>query len=530
MQRSIFSKTFPVVPNQFRSLIRAKKAGFLLMTLSIALLSACNGGGTTGGNTNPGVPPVTSTVSGNVADKNGLPISGVTITVYSNNNNTAVTATTDGTGTYSVSGLRTGIYSDYSIYAEKAGFGFYPSIGDAAGTVGRNDFNGYYRTVIRFLTMPTHDVPSANFTASRPGDKMASLPRTGQTTSYASGDDSSTQKGVAWPGTRFTDNSDGTVTDHLSGLIWLKNAGCFTPTDWYSALSTANQLASGACGLTDGSTPGKWRMPNANELESLVDVSQVNPAVSTGSPFININLTNAYWSSTTYTAGPANAMAIRFTDGRWINGAAGDGSFNNAKATSNSLWAVKSGGAGTVQLLATGAFSGQGGGSGASFGTGDDAGLQIGAAFPCPRFIDNSNGTVADTVTGLTWLKQADCTNLNQSWSGALTAINNLASDKCGLTDGSTAGQWRMPNRSEMLSLSDRAPTFPQANYFNGIPGADGITIVNPVMFNNFKVSAYYWTSTTYAADTAQAWTIYSCDFGVYNIAKTDTRYSLAVR
>jgi hypothetical protein len=532
MHRSIFPNTLSVFSNQFRMLSRAKKAGFLLMTLSIALLSACNGGGTTGGNTNPGVPPVTSTVSGKVADKNGLPISGVTITVYSNNNNTPVTTTTDANGTYSVSGLRTGIYSDYSIYAENAGFGFYPSIGDAAGTVGRNDFNGYYRTVIRFLTMPAHDVPSANFTASRPKDKMASLPRTGQTTSYAGGDDYSAQKGVAWPGTRFTDNSDGTVTDHLSGLVWLKNAGCFSPTAWSTALTAANQLASGVCGLTDGSNAGKWRMPNANELESLVDVSRVNPAVSTGSPFININLTNAYWSSTTYAAGPANAMAIRFTDGRWINGAdAGDGSFNNAKATStNSLWAVKSGAAGTVQLLATGAFAGQGGGSGASFGTGDDASLQIGAAFPSPRFIDNGDGTVADALTGLTWLKQADCTNLNQSWSGALTAINNLASNLCDLKDGSTAGQWRMPNRSEMLSLSDRAPTFPQANYFNGIPGADGITVINPVVFHNFIVSNYYWTSTTSAADTTQAWTVYSCDFGVYNIAKTDIRYSLAVR
>ena len=87
-----------------------------------------------------------------------------------------------------------------------------------------------------------------------------------------------------------------------------------------------------------------------------------------------------------------------------------------------------------------------------------------------------------------------------------------------------------MPNRSEMLSLSDRAPTFPQANYFNGIPGPDGISVINPIIFNNFQVSAYYWTSTTNAADITQAWTVYSCDFGIYNNAKTDIRYSLAVR
>jgi hypothetical protein len=34
----------------------------------------------------------------------------------------------------------------------------------------------------------------------------------------------------------------------------------------------------------------------------------------------------------------------------------------------------------------------------------------------------------------------------------------------------------------------------------------------------------------TDAADPTQAWTVYSCDFGVYIIPKTDLRYSLAVR
>src|SRR6185369_10212978 len=156
---------------------------------------------------------------------------------FHHNENSTVTTTTDANGAWSVSGQSTGANSDYAIYAEKAGFGFYPSVSDAAGTVGKLDFNGLYRTVIRFTTMPNHDVSSVNFTAFRPGDKVASLPRTGQTASYASGDDYSTRTGVAWPGTRFTDNQNGTVTDNLTGLIWLKNAGCFTPADWSTALT-----------------------------------------------------------------------------------------------------------------------------------------------------------------------------------------------------------------------------------------------------------------------------------------------------
>ena len=506
----------------------------LLSIFTIALLCACSGGG---GSSTPATPPVTSTVSGTITDKTGAPVSGVTISAYYQNVHTTVTTTTDANGAYSFSGLdptSNSLYiADYEIYAEKSGLAFYPAISDSAAAIRKFDFSGYYRTIIRFLPPPARTTTGNNFTAYRAVDKVASLPRTGQTTVYANGDDYSASIGVAWPGTRFTDNSDGTVTDHLTGLIWLKNAGCFSPSNWATALTNANQLANGQCGLTDGSAAGQWRMPNVNELESLVDVSQSIPAVSSGNPFTNINTTNAYWSSTTYTALTTNAMAIRFTDGRWINGIdSGDGSFNNDKTTSsNSLWAVKSGGSGTVQVLATGAyFSGTGGGGGATYGTRDDASLQLGAVLTSPRFIDKADGTLYDTVTGLTWLKQANC--ISGTWAAALSSISSLASGTCGLTDGSTAGQWRMPNRSEMLSLSDRAPTFPQAEYFNGQAQGSSGPVTGPVVFNAFVPSVYYWTSTTDAAATTQAWTIWSCDFGVYNILKSDAnnKYSLAVR
>jgi len=516
---------------------------YFALLAAFSLLVSCGGGGGSGGNTNNTTnlsssgdgtslnnAPITAKISGKVLDKSGIPVAGVTISAFHHNDHTTLTATTDANGAYSIAGLATITNADYGIYAEKTGFGVYPSSGDKEGVVSKMDFNGLYRTLIRFISMPARNVTTANFTVYRAGDKIASLPRTGQTISYLSGDDSAEQKGVTWPEQRFIDNLDGTVTDHLSGLIWLKNAGCFDPTDWASALAAANKLASGNCGLTDNSTAGQWRMPNVNELESLVDVSQANPAISQGSPFTHVNLTQAYWSSTTYTALPSNAMAIRLTDGRWINGVdSADNNFNNSKSnSSNALWAVKSGAQGVIQVLATGAFAGAaGGGSGQSFGEADDAILQMGAPLTSPRFIDNGNGTVADTVTGLTWLKQADC--IKGSWSDAITLINSLNNGQCGLSDGSSAGQWRMPNRAEMLSLSDRAPTFPQASYFNGQYQANN-QITGTVIFNNFIVSDFYWTSTTDAADTTQAWTLYSCDFGVYNITKTDSRYALAVR
>jgi len=57
----------------------------------------------------------------------------------------------------------------------------------------------------------------------------------------------------------------------------------------------------------------------------------------------------------------------------------------------------------------------------------------------------------------------------------------------------------------------------------------DGSVFQGPI-FTNYIEAQYYWTSTTDATDPSEAWTVYSCDFGVYDIAKTAIGYSLAVR
>ena len=59
------------------------------------------------------------------------------------------------------------------------------------------------------------------------------LPKTGETTCYdtsgtfidgaGSGQDGEIQAGIAWPDPRFTDHSDGTVKDNLTGLDWMQN-------------------------------------------------------------------------------------------------------------------------------------------------------------------------------------------------------------------------------------------------------------------------------------------------------------------
>ena len=143
-----------------------------------------------------------------------------------------------------------------------------------------------------------------NFGRSRfdfpcPPDGPAPVPKTGQTTSYATGDDGDLERGVEKPPLkdRFTDNGDGTVTDNLTGLIWLKNADCFGSRTWHEALSDSNGLSSGECGLTDGSNVGDWRLPNRFELESLLDLNNWMPAIVFPSPFQLVQW-YPYWTST----------------------------------------------------------------------------------------------------------------------------------------------------------------------------------------------------------------------------------------
>jgi hypothetical protein len=163
----------------------------------------------------------------------------------------------------------------------------------------------------------------------------AAVPKTGDAYNdgCCTGEDGELQKGVAWPNPRFTDNSNGTVTDNLTGLIWLKNANCtvFFSGDgtgqnnrsWANALTAANSLANGYCGLTDSSTAGQWRLPNVREMQSLVHYGVYNPAVpnragtgkwTSGDPFTGVQ-SSFYWSSTTYAGSTTYAWGVGLDDG-----------------------------------------------------------------------------------------------------------------------------------------------------------------------------------------------------------------------
>lgn len=152
------------------------------------------------------------------------------------------------------------------------------------------------------------------------------VPRTGQTTVYATGDDGAWQKGVSPPAPRFTGNGNGTVTDNATGLVWLENANCndtvagiepFSGSlSWSEAIVWSNNLADGFCGLSDGSTASQWRLPNLRELQSLIDYKNFDPPLPDGhgTHFSGVQ-SDFFWSSTTNASDTSSAWIVFFYNG-----------------------------------------------------------------------------------------------------------------------------------------------------------------------------------------------------------------------
>jgi len=98
----------------------------------------------------------------------------------------------------------------------------------------------------------------------------------------------------------FIDNGDGTVTDTSTGLMWQQaTAGSM---DWQSALTYCENLS--LAGHDD------WRLPDRNELQSLVDYSRYNPSIDTGA--FPDTVSYLYWSSTTSANYTSSAWPVDF--------------------------------------------------------------------------------------------------------------------------------------------------------------------------------------------------------------------------
>ncbi|MDZ7832996.1 MAG: DUF1566 domain-containing protein [Desulfobacterales bacterium] len=116
----------------------------------------------------------------------------------------------------------------------------------------------------------------------------------------------------------LTDNQDGTVTDHNTGLVWQKcshgqtwdeatNECSGTPTayNWQDALAAAESLR--WANHTD------WRLPDINELQTLIDDTTSNPAIL--DILADDTISGYYWSSTTYPGSMDRAWSVYFLNG-----------------------------------------------------------------------------------------------------------------------------------------------------------------------------------------------------------------------
>ncbi len=147
------------------------------------------------------------------------------------------------------------------------------------------------------------------------------LPKTGQTTEHHVGDDGTYQAGW-WRGRKIADNrtrflvktldGDDVVIDLASGLMWAADgskAGCnnITAIAWEAAIDYA--LALDFAGFTD------WRMPNINELGSIVNWDENNPSID---PVLFPNTVSAdYKSSTTDKFSVTRAWVVTFIAGQY---------------------------------------------------------------------------------------------------------------------------------------------------------------------------------------------------------------------
>ncbi len=202
--------------------------------------------------------------------------------------------------------------------------------------------------------------------AGSPG--LLPLTRTGQITCFdaagtvapcgGSGQDGEHRTGAPWPAPRFQELADGTVLDRLTGLMWVWDANIMTLRDpgfdadespgdgrviWEVALDYVAKLNQEAfLGFTD------WRLPNALELESLLDAETSRPGLPAEQPFINVQGDN-YWTGTTYAADPVNAWAVSLRNGSVV--------FSFKDRRNRYVWPVRlarGGVSGTIMNLGTG--------------------------------------------------------------------------------------------------------------------------------------------------------------------------------
>jgi hypothetical protein len=258
----------------------------------------------------------------------------------------------------------------------------------------------------------------------------------------------------------FTDNGDGSITDTRTGLVWLKNANIAGGTFIWDR-------AGEYCGNVNAAGHRDWRLPTRTELQSLVAGMPRSQSIwkkaLNGAKFENVQ--DEYWSQTDATTYASAEMRYNLDlKNDYI-------SRQYVRKQKLSVWPVR--------------------------------GERVRIKTAEPFFIDNGNGTITDTRSGLIWSTTSGFPG--GEWSEALSVASK--SRFAGHDD------WRAAGVADIRSL------------LKGMPGD-----IDPKLYLWFQgfsgFSEEYWLSSEYAPNTDAAW-YFSIAEGALRCESKDRRHSV---
>ena len=268
------------------------------------------------------------------------------------------------------------------------------------------------------------------------------------------------ENGVQLPDTATQAGGWIMIKDNVTGLVWEIKTDDESIHDrdntynWYdsSNLFIVTLNAQNFGGYSD------WRMPTVKELSSLVNSGTYDPAIDTA--WFPHTRWSRYWSSTPDAGNVSKAWRVEFGSGYVYS--LGD------KYDCYSVRAVRG-----ESLSSSGCL------------------------------VDNGDGTVTNTETGLMWQKAT--APGEYTWQEALAYA-------AGLTLGGYS-DWRLPNRNEQQTLIDYSRYDPA---------------IDPLLQEDTETN--YWLSTTDAYSTDDAWSVYFYTGAVSSSEKSQSSCVRAVR
>lgn len=278
----------------------------------------------------------------------------------------------------------------------------------------------------------------------------------------------------------YTDNGDGTVTDPTTGLQWMR---CSMGQTWDGTTclgTTIGYTSDQSIALTGTITfagRSDWRLPNIRELQTIVDRTAVNPAIDL-SEFPNTPASN-FRQSTPVTGITVNIWTVDFRDGG-VGYGPNEYLFSVRLVRSdgdNGIWTVNR---------------------------------------PSSDYVNNGDGTVTHTPTGLMW----------QRCAVGQVMTNSVCSGTANLYDWDVASMltsnfaeevdWRIPTPDELNSLVDYSRSGPA---------------INTSLFPNTPWSSF-WSNLADIQNSSFAWSVGFTMGGIskYGYGKSNVRFVRAGR